>query len=422
MKKHGQLEPFDPASTEVVRDDRPPDAATASPPIVLRRPRRSRSSISTAPLQESDFEDPESDENEDSSEIEDSDGSPPVRVTRSTRKPQLSPRKTRRQVTRKRAPSQESSYSAFMDGSSDSGSESESDDRTKREPVPAHRKVRKGPRTHHEYGNVVSYDNFVTESYGADGPLFAHTVFCSKCRMPPVHLEPRKKGKQRKLSEFEMDDKDLAQSKGGWVACTSCCQAIHFGCLPKKARDQMIRRIRQIENAEDSDASSGGYRRQTLPMLEVTRYLCNACATPSPCLGCKETIPKPQSRDADDPFLDTVSRSSSPSREGSALAAKEKENVCPPPPLLFRCVTCRRSAHYEHLVPLQADEDTHMSPARLALEYQEFGWQCKDCHSWTLNVDKIIAWRPYPADAEEREYASGEIPPVKDALPTRVPG
>lgn len=383
---------------------------------------RSHRSISTKSPGESDFEDPEGNGDEDSSESEDSDSSPPVRVTRVTRKPVLSPRRTRRHIPPKRALSQGSDHS-FVEDSSDSSSESESDDRTKRKPAPPHRMVRRKPRTYHEYGSVVSFDDFATEARGKDGPLFTHVAVCSKCGTPPTHLE-RKKGRRRKLDEFEMDGEELAKSKGGWVACVSCCQAIHFGCLSKQARDQMIRRIRQMENAEDSDSSSPGSRRQTLHTLEVGRYLCNGCVNPSPCLGCKEAIPKPQYRnvkDQDDPFLAAAESIPSLDRGGSQSPSntppeKAKDGVRPPSPLLFRCVTCRRSAHYEHLAPLQTDEDTQTPPTGLALEYQEFGWQCKDCHSWTLNVDKILAWRPYPADAKEPEYAPGELPPIKDAL------
>lgn len=429
MRKNGQLEPFDPNSVEVAREDRPPHIA--GPRKHLRRSMRTRRSISTKSPGESDFENTDNDEDEGPSDETDTDGSPPARVTRATRHPLLSPRKTRRRIPSRRAPPQENGGSDFiMSDSSNSGSDSESDKKPKRGPVPAHRRVRKGPRIYHEYGSVVSFDDFVTESYGADGPLYAHVDICSKCHTPPTHLERKKKGKRRKLGEFEIGDDELAKSKGGWVACVSCCQAIHFGCLSKQARGQMIRRIRQSENAknaENSDSSMVDSKRHILHPLEVSRYLCNACANPGPCLGCKEAIPSSQSRDAkdqEDPFVVTNPSTSSPNPGGSTISQSlntplAESNVAarPPPPLLFRCVTCLRPAHYEHLAPLQADEDTRMPPARLALEYQEFHWQCKDCHSWTSNVDKILAWRPYPADAKEPEYAPGEVPPIKDALP-----
>ena len=65
--------------------------------------------------------------------------------------------------------------------------------------------------------------------------------------------------------------------------------------------------------------------------------------------------------------------------------------------LLFRCLTCKRAGHYEHLPPPEIDS----SPAETAYYYQvDTRWLCDDCHSFIGKIlDKIIAWRPYPSNA-----------------------
>ena len=80
--------------------------------------------------------------------------------------------------------------------------------------------------------------------------------------------------------------------------------------------------------------------------------------------------------------------------------------------LLFRCVACKRVAHYDHLENPFIEDSTLVEIARA---YQEDkGWVCKDCFSFPSTVDKIIAWRPYPPDTKE---ANPDEPYYRDNLP-----
>jgi hypothetical protein len=62
------------------------------------------------------------------------------------------------------------------------------------------------------------------------------------------------------------------------------------------------------------------------------------------------------------------------------------------------------------------DEDEELSASDIAKEYHTFGWNCKDCHSWTGKLDKILAWRPISNAVEEPKLAPGEVPNVNDPL------
>jgi len=83
--------------------------------------------------------------------------------------------------------------------------------------------------------------------------------------------------------------------------------------------------------------------------------------------------------------------------------------------LLFRCLTCKRVAHWKHL-----PRPSHLAPDDTLAETAEFytkNWLCADCSSYHYGLDKIIAWRPYPSNAVEHA-GSGDGPPnYKHSLP-----
>lgn len=67
--------------------------------------------------------------------------------------------------------------------------------------------------------------------------------------------------------------------------------------------------------------------------------------------------------------------------------------------------------------------DTRYTTSDLATFYQkpdangQHAWQGPCCRQWKWHVDRIIAWRPLPADAKEPSRAEGELPNYRDQLP-----
>jgi len=85
--------------------------------------------------------------------------------------------------------------------------------------------------------------------------------------------------------------------------------------------------------------------------------------------------------------------------------------------LLFRCFTCKRLAHYSHLpTPPMLEPDSSVTD--IAEHYQRMkSWLCADCSSFRYGLDKILAWRPYPANAVGASTDPKGMPNYKAQLP-----
>ena len=83
--------------------------------------------------------------------------------------------------------------------------------------------------------------------------------------------------------------------------------------------------------------------------------------------------------------------------------------------LLYRCLTCKRLAHYRCLPPPSSDSNDLGSVAEHYQSTTE--WHCPDCFSYSYDLDKIIAWRPYPPEATEPSLSPNEPLYWKRLLP-----
>jgi chromodomain-helicase-DNA-binding protein 4 len=132
-------------------------------------------------------------------------------------------------------------------------------------------------------------------------------------------------------------------------------------------------------------------------------------------MGCKEVALKPDhppastapGTDVDGgiPMIDLVDSTHGPAAGNDGIPNSRE--------LLFRCLTCKRLAHYAHLA-IPSDADVSTDAVNLADYYQNHNqWICSDCSSYVYRVDKILAWRPSPQDAVETD----ESPNYKAQLP-----
>lgn len=137
-------------------------------------------------------------------------------------------------------------------------------------------------------------------------------------------------------------------------------------------------------------------------------------------MGCMEVAIEPDT---------VISKASSEGKVGDTVMSDSAQNASPQPKpidnaiptthseqaLLFRCFTCKRVAHYQHL-PLPQTLSSGADLEEIVEHYTQT-WLCADCSSYRDGVDRIIAWRPYPPNAVEPPRPPDEIPNYKSPLP-----
>lgn len=172
--------------------------------------------------------------------------------------------------------------------------------------------------------------------------------------------------------------------------------------------------------AKDAEVEDDDFpRRATLEVDQFTEFVCGSCSKGGACMVCKVTVLQPEVRKTEE----AAAPDREPSTEKPAVdkASADVRDVNPKEgdestidELLFRCIKCKRLAHYAHL----GEDDDERSTAEIASYFQrENEWQCGDCASFTYPVEKILAWRPYPADAIDKYKNSPEPPNYKENLP-----
>lgn len=191
---------------------------------------------------------------------------------------------------------------------------------------------------------------------------------------------------------------------------------MHWKCLNMEQRSEIRKAAleRDMEEFErkfplnpDGTRPEGARkpsRRAELSSYETTEFICIACMKGGSCIGCGEVALEPDSR--------LKSRDNKNADEDVTMEETQlRQELEIPKELFFRCITCKRLSHYEHLPPPDHSDGSDWDALSLAKHYSD-DWLCGDCASFTYKVEKIIAWRPSPEGA-----AQPDEPNYRDALP-----
>ncbi|KAF5388487.1 hypothetical protein D9757_004581 [Collybiopsis confluens] len=279
-----------------------------------------------------------------------------------------------------------------------------------------------------EYGLFRSVEEINEDPDPDTRELREHWTSCGKCHSRPAHelikRESSKKGKARKrTSDDDLDgaenETERLEALGGWVQCLKCPVSMHWACLSRASQDEILKATRERDRVEwlktnesgAPDLENGGPRKRPgLIFDQMTNFICRYCVKESLCMGCLAVIPA-QSIHSNEPSDKEHSRD-----HEEDVEMKEVSSMLHSPPiaigvmqLFFRCFTCKRLAHYQHIEDDITDDD---DLATIAHHYQ-LNWLCGNCSSYQWRLDKILAWRPYPANAIQPH------PPVntKEPLP-----
>ncbi|KAJ7654999.1 SNF2 family DNA-dependent ATPase [Mycena polygramma] len=424
------------------------------------------------PDSEADIEDEDEDDQEEEDEYDEEDS--PVKVRRSTRSTKLprqnlpfSPKKTRSHkiivvdsddeggtaegsrtsaAPARRSTRARKGFKINLDQGAYYESEQDDDESEGYDSAPKLKAAVKRPKAARKkgarpaYGHVrgvedLEYDPNSDEETAA---LRVHRNVCEKCHDVPAHeqLETlrKRKGRGRKKrkttdDEFEEsgDEVERISKRGGWVRCLKCPVASHWNCLASTQREEILKAARDIdraawrstqpesglqdENGQPKANKNEPAKRPGLDSQQTTDFVCGACTKGGVCMGCMETALEPDAATSTKPSGPGSATNKDVEMTDAASVLKYDSATA----LLFRCFLCKRLAHYEHM-PLPSDFPPDSDIADIAAHYTD-SWLCSDCSSFRFDLDKILAWRPYPANAVEPSRLSDQPPHYKTPLP-----
>ena len=200
------------------------------------------------------------------------------------------------------------------------------------------------------------------------------------------------------------------------VCSLKCPVAMHWKCINTEQRGEILKAALERDTEEFERKYPPNYdgtqpegprkpsRRAELDSHETTEFICTACMRGGSCIGCGDVVLEP------DPRL----RSQDKKKADEDVTMEEtgpRPELGIPRELFFRCITCKRLSHYEHLPPPDHSDESEWDTISLAKHYSE-DWLCGDCVSFTYKPERIIAWRPSPKGAAQPDEVNH-----KDALP-----
>ncbi|PVH85370.1 hypothetical protein DL98DRAFT_511838 [Cadophora sp. DSE1049] len=181
------------------------------------------------------------------------------------------------------------------------------------------------------------------------------------------------------------------------IHCQGCSTSIHKVCLGyRSGREHMVTKVGHENFVLQCRRCIGTYEKKdkSAPHLDV----CHDCKNPGP--ACAAFAPKRtpkqeeklrEEHDGDDPITQV-----------SDTLVNKAENV------LFRCTSCQRAYHFEHLPSLKSSKKTENmdidETREKRLKEYSLKWHCKECYQMPAKVQGLVAWRP----ADREGYIDGQ--------------
>ncbi|KAI0893559.1 PHD/FYVE-zinc-finger like domain-containing protein [Annulohypoxylon nitens] len=184
-----------------------------------------------------------------------------------------------------------------------------------------------------------------------------------------------------------------SSGKGPLVPCQGCSYVYHKSCIGNRSQrdhrvtkvgaDQFVLQCRFCIRASQRDKRVPDYS------------MCQTCKIPG--VSCAEFSAKKTPKQEEKARLDNGGED--PVTYVQPNLVNNASNI------LFRCSTCRRGYHFEHLPPINPDrvdsEDIRSDRIR---EYSLEDWKCKECLGAKHRIHALVAWRP----ADQTNYQDGQ--------------
>ena len=183
---------------------------------------------------------------------------------------------------------------------------------------------------------------------------------------------------------YEDDDE-----KGLLVFCQGCSSSYHQFCLgPRASREHLVTKI-----------DEGKFILQCRRCLGISHDKHDIRPHLGYCAVCKEEGPmshplRERLTSKEEQQQRVENGGTDPETIIDMAQADNPDNV------LFRCASCQRGFHVEHLPPKdEADVSENFN------EYSKH-WQCQDCANAPGEVEALLAWRPVQSQAKQGTKAS----------------
>jgi chromodomain-helicase-DNA-binding protein 4 len=169
------------------------------------------------------------------------------------------------------------------------------------------------------------------------------------------------------------------------IYCQGCSTSIHKVCLGyRSGRDHMVTKVGHENFVMQCRRCIGVAARKdkSAPRLDACQGCKEkgvACAAFSLKKTAKQEEKLREENDGEDPIT-----------EVAGTMINNPKNV------LFRCTSCQRAYHFEHLPALSSKSSKTEDVEELReVRFKEYSrkWQCKECHEVTAKVQGLVAWR-----------------------------
>lgn len=185
-----------------------------------------------------------------------------------------------------------------------------------------------------------------------------------------------------------------SSSKGPLIYCQGCSNSYHKVCLGQRSvREHRVTKIGQDSFVLQCRICVGVYKKKDAKVPDHAR--CQTCKLHNP--SCTEFSTKKAPKQEEKMRLDNNGE--------DPITNVRPDLINNADSLLFRCTTCKRGYHFEHLPPMTKSGDIpeDLRAERLE-EYSMVDWKCKDCVEADLKIHALVAWRPI----DQSSYVAGQ--------------
>lgn len=177
---------------------------------------------------------------------------------------------------------------------------------------------------------------------------------------------------------------------GQLVPCQGCTLSYHKGCLgTRSTRDHLVTKV-----------AGGSFVLQCRRCISFARRKESTAPNQGMCQLCRKTGRACQPfRERKTPLQEERERQENDGEDPVCVVLPHLLNN--PENVLFRCMSCWRAFHFQHLLPMSGIPDVRGDEGIIADErHQEYArkWRCRECTNAPAKVAGLIAWKPIDPD------------------------